>query len=268
MNYDDDASATIQISGTPRIDAQAGPNCASGIGLGEGDATVNVTITGGSFAQGDISAQTVGGQKVDKGCYVDIGIDKDFPYEVKQAPSGTVLVVPTAVTLQMGKTQQFTLVGASEKPTWSVSGNKDTNTQISETGLLTLGMNEQTDSTLIVTATVDGTPYTAQVTVQEPEYTVTLKPGDGTGEEQSVTVSRSNGTFIYTLPIVGTRGWPDQLHRPRRHALRRVAGERRHHRERKNPGREHGHHPHRGRDPHRQLGRDAGGDPVRRGCDQ
>ena len=193
-------SATIAISGTPKINAQAGPNCTNDIGGGY-NGSANVTITGGSFAQGDISAQTVGGQKVATGYYVDTGSDANFPYEVKKASDGPVLV-PKTVTLQMGKTQQFTLVGASEQPTWSVSGNTDTNTQISDAGLLTLGMNE-TKSPLTVTATVGDAPYTATVTVQEPMYTVTLEPGDGTGEEQYVTVRRSNGTFTYTLPGVG-----------------------------------------------------------------
>lgn len=202
LNYSSRARATIQISGTPRINAQAGPDGDSGIGLGSGQANVAVTITGGSFAQGDISTQTVGGQKVADGYYVDSGDDSDFPYEVKQAPSGTVLVVPTAVTLQMGKTQQFTLVGADSDAnvTWSVDS---TNSSI-ENGLLTLGMNE-TKSTLTVRATVDGAQYTAQVTVQEPVYTVTFAPGEGgSGTADPAKVSRNDtGTFPYTLPGVG-----------------------------------------------------------------
>lgn len=205
-NYSSSARATIQISDTPKIDAQAGPDGASGIGLGAGNANVNVTITGGSFAQGDISDQTVGGQKVANGYYVDRGADSGFPYEVKQASSGTVLVVPQTVELQMGRTQQFTLVGTASDANvaWSVSGSQDSTTQISNTGLLTLGMDETADSTLTVTATVDGAPYTAQVTVLEPVYTVTLAPGEGKGEEQTVSVTRNNGTFTYTLPNVGT----------------------------------------------------------------
>lgn len=204
-NYSNSARATIDISGTPRIDAQAGPDGASGIGLGEGDATVNVTITGGSFAQGDISAQTVGGQKVATDYYVDTGSDKEFPYVVREA-TGPVLV-PKTVTLQMGKTQQFTLVGAASDAnvTWSVSDNTDTNTQISGTGRLTLGMNETAGSTLTVTATVDSDEYTAQVTVTEPEYTVTFAPGEGgSGTADPAKVSRNDtGTFTYTLPGVG-----------------------------------------------------------------
>lgn len=195
-------SATIAISGTPKINAQAGPNCTNDIGGGyNGSATV--TITGGSFAQGDISAQTVGGQKVPTGYYVDTGSDANFPYEVKQASDGPVLV-PKTVTLQMGKTQQFTLVGAdsSASVTWSVDS---TNSSI-ENGLLTLGMNETADSTLTVTATVDGDEYTATVTVQEPVYTVTFAPGEGgSGTADPAKVSRNDtGTFTYTLPNVGT----------------------------------------------------------------
>lgn len=204
-NYSNSARATIDISGTPRIDAQAGPDGASGIGLGEGDATVNVTITGGSFAQGDISAQTVGGQEVPTGYYVDTGSDKEFPYVVREATEP--VLVPKTVTLQMGKTQQFTLVGAASDAnvTWSVSDNTDTNTQISGTGRLTLGMNETAGSTLTVTATVDSDEYTAQVTVTEPEYTVTFAPGEGgSGTADPAKVSRNDtGTFTYTLPGVG-----------------------------------------------------------------
>lgn len=197
-------SATIAISGTPKINAQAGPNCTNDIGGGY-NGSANVTITGGSFAQGDISAQTVGGQKVATDYYVDTGSDKEFPYVVREA-TGPVLV-PKTVTLQMGKTQQFTLVGAaSEQPTWSVSGNTDTNTQISGTGLLTLGMNETANSTLTVTATVGGAQYTAKVTVQEPVYTVTFAPGEGgSGTADPAKVSRNDtGTFTYILPGVGT----------------------------------------------------------------
>lgn len=192
-------SATITISGTPKINAQAGPNCTNDIGGGvNGSATV--TITSGSFAQGDISAQTVGGQKMARGYYVDRGSDDEFPYVVREA-TGPVLV-PTAVTLQMGRNQQFTLVGAASDAnvTWSVDG---TNSSI-ENGLLTVGMNE-TANTLTVTATVDGGgEYTVEVTVREPEYTVTLAPGEGKGEEQTVPVSRNGDAFTYTLPAVGT----------------------------------------------------------------
>ena len=197
-------SATIAISGTPKINAQAGPNCTNDIGGGfYGSATV--TITGGSFAQGDISAQTVGGQEVPSGYYVDSGADPSFPYEVKQASDGPVLV-PKTVTLQMGRTQQFTLVGADSnaKVTWSVEGATDNTTAITD-GLLTVGMNETADSTLTVRATVDGGgSYTARVTVLEPVYTVTLAPGDGTGTEQTVSVRRNGDAFTYTLPNVGT----------------------------------------------------------------
>lgn len=208
-NYNSDAAATIQISGTPKISAQAGSGGGSGIGLGDGTANVNVTITGGSFAQGDISDQTVGGQKVAGGYYVDSGADSNFPYEVKKVPDGTVLVVPQTVELQMGRTQQFTLVGAASDANvdWSVSGSQDPTTQISDTGLLTVGMNETAGSTLTVKATVDGGgEYTAEVTVQEPVYTVTFAPGEGgNGTADPAKVSRNDtGTFTYTLPNVGT----------------------------------------------------------------
>ena len=206
LNLDEDASATIAISGRPKIDAQAGPDGASGIGLGAGRATVNVNIAGGSFAQGDISAQTVGGQKVATDCYVDTGSDDDFPYEVKQASDGPVLV-PKTVTLQTGQSQRFTLVGAASDANvaWSVTGNKDEETNISDTGLLTLGMNE-TKGLLTVTATVGDAKYTATVTVTEPGYTVTFAPGErGSGTADPAKVSRNDtGTFTCTLPGVGT----------------------------------------------------------------
>lgn len=205
MNNSSSAAATIQISGTPKISAQAGPDGFSGIGLGDGMATIDATITGGSFAQGDISTQTVGGQKVATGCYVDRGAESDYPYVVKTTEGGQAVLVPTAVELQMGRTQQFTLVGAASTVAWSVEGANDNTTTITEGGLLTLGMNETADNILTVTATVDGgSSYAATVTVREPVYTVTLAPGEGTGTEQTVPVTRNDGAFTYVLPAVGT----------------------------------------------------------------
>ena len=98
-----------------------------------------------------------------------------------------VTVEPDTATVEAGKTQKFTATvsgtGNYDKSvTWSVSGNNNAGTTISETGLLTVAADE-TPAALTVTATavVDDTKYaTATVTVKQPDPDEPWNPGGGT----------------------------------------------------------------------------------------
>ena len=107
---------------------------------------------------------------------------------VKQPATITgVTVEPANVTVEAGKTQQFTATvtgtgSVSKEVTWTVSGNNSTGTTISETGLLTVAAGE-TAATLTVTATavVDSNKSgTATVTVTHPDPDEPWNPGGGT----------------------------------------------------------------------------------------
>ena len=98
-----------------------------------------------------------------------------------------VTVTPATAIVEAGKTQKFTATvsgtGNYDKSvTWSVSGNNNAGTTISETGLLTVAADE-TAAALTVTATavVDDTKYaTATVTVKQPDPDEPWNPGGGT----------------------------------------------------------------------------------------
>lgn len=195
---------TVTISGG-NISAVGGEDI-TGIGGGYGDKTVNITITGGQFAQGNMSVQTVCGVPVINDYYVaDNSGNAEYPYMVELVTELTV--TPDTLTMQKGKTQQFSAIGTSEAVTWSVTAvsgeSKADNTTISTEGLLSVAENE-TASSLTVTATVGEDSATASVRVIEPYVTVSFDPGQGSGTADSIEVRKTDGSFIYTLPNLGS----------------------------------------------------------------
>lgn len=192
---------TINISGGS-ISAVGGKE-ATGIGGGYKTTTqtVSIAITGGEFAQGHTAAQTVCGAEVSGNYHVaDNSGNTDYPYLVQAATD--MLVVPSAVTVQKGQSQQFTAKGTAEAVTWSVTGGV-AGTAINNSGLLTVAEGE-TASTLTVTATANGSSANATVTVIEPYVTVSFDNGYGSGSAAPVKVTQTGNAFTYTLPRVGS----------------------------------------------------------------
>lgn len=108
-----------------------------------------------------------------------------------------------------------TIITLSEAaPTWSVSGNQSNGTTIAG-GKLTVAADERA-AALTVTATLNGTAYTTQVTVRQPTYTVTFD-SDGGSAVASQTVSRYTKAQVPSVPTRdgyafdgwynGTRQW-------------------------------------------------------------
>ncbi len=120
----------------------------------------------------------------------------------------SVTVKPAQTTVRRGTTKQFIAEvtgdsGVDETVLWSVSGAKDNDTSISETGVLTVAQSE-TAETLIVTAvsTVDSS--------KKAESTVTLTNEEVTAKEvYAVTVSPDDAavnvgeTQQFTATVVG-----------------------------------------------------------------
>jgi hypothetical protein len=130
----------------------------------------------------------------------------------------SVTVDPGTVTVEKGKTQQFTANvevenGASTAVTWSISENTSRNTQISNTGLLTVGEDE-TASVLKVTviSVFDKTKGTAaDVTVAgnskpiDPVYTVPTNLNATYGDKLG-DVELPNGWEWESTGLVGNAG--------------------------------------------------------------
>lgn len=83
---------------------------------------------------------------------------------------------------------------AKAAPTWSVSGSQNASTSIDASGKLTVAADERA-AALTVTASLNGTTYTTQVTVQQPTYTVTFDSG-----VSAQTVSRYKQAIEPTAP--------------------------------------------------------------------
>ena len=102
------------------------------------------------------------------------------------APAITCVTIdPTAPSLAAGSTQQFTAAvtgeadGYDPSVTWTVTGAENTGTTISQSGLLTVSLDE-TSTSLTVTAVSaqDSSKFsTATVTVEPHTHTVRLVPG-------------------------------------------------------------------------------------------
>jgi uncharacterized repeat protein (TIGR02543 family) len=102
------------------------------------------------------------------------------------APAITgVTIDPTAPSLAAGSTQQFTAAvtgeadGYDPSVTWTVTGAKNSGTTISESGLLTVSLDETSTSLTVtaVSAQDSSKVSTATVTVEPHTHTVRLVPG-------------------------------------------------------------------------------------------
>ena len=130
----------------------------------------------------------------------------------------SVEVSPQTANIIQGEQQQFTAdvvvrFGANDTVEWQVDGNESNDTEISQTGLLTVAEDEiATTLTVTAVSTFDADFYdTATVTVfdktQPPSPTITVGEQTGTltsGEAGNVTFSLtteyiSDGTYIPTL---------------------------------------------------------------------
>lgn len=87
----------------------------------------------------------------------------------------SITVSPSTVAVQKGNVQSFTTTvttvnGAAQTVTWSVSGNNDNRTIISESGVLTVSADESSDIlTVTATSTADSSKTgTAVITVTDP----------------------------------------------------------------------------------------------------
>lgn len=102
------------------------------------------------------------------------------------APAITgVTIEPTAPSLAAGSTQQFTAAvtgeadGYDPSVTWTVTGAKNSGTTISESGLLTVSLDETSKSLTVtaVSAQDSSKSSTATVTVEPHTHTVSQVPG-------------------------------------------------------------------------------------------
>ena len=123
-----------------------------------------------------------------------------------------VSVNPATVTVEKGKTQQFTAtVTGNNNPdqtvTWRVSGGI-TGTSISEDGLLSITAAETANTlTVIATSTADNSKSgTATVTVTEPPAPPGGNTGGGGGDPNPAPVSSDTGSANVTPSSGGTVG--------------------------------------------------------------
>ena len=120
------------------------------------------------------------------------------PIEAKR----TLKVVPSSITLKPSDTYKFAVAGAAtEKPTvtWSLSGNKASDTSIDANGNLLISTSE-TATTLTVTATVGTETATATVTVEDPSPKLTLQGNGGTGSINFGSASTGyDASSVFTL---------------------------------------------------------------------
>ena len=102
------------------------------------------------------------------------------------APAITgVTIDPTALSLAAGSTQQFTAAvtgeadGYDSSVTWTVTGAENSGTTISESGLLTVSLDETSTSLTVtaVSAQDSSKSSTATVTVEPHTHTAVLLPG-------------------------------------------------------------------------------------------
>lgn len=139
-----------------------------------------------------------------------------------------VSVTPPAAIVQKGHTRQFnaTVAGTyspAQSVTWTIEGNYDTGTAISEAGLLTVAAGETATSitvkatstvasgksaTVIVTVTDKAALTEAQMSLTMDGWTYGEAPNVPLG---SVTVTDDNGDITYQYSADGGNIWADDL---------------------------------------------------------
>src|SRR5208283_1856642 len=116
----------------------------------------------------------------------------------------TVAVNPSAVSLQLNASQQFSATvvnGSSQAVTWAVTGSPENGT-ITSSGLYTAPTqmpNPQTPVTVTATSPLASSPGTATVTLTGPQATVTVSPAEATvplGGQQQFTATVSDGSSV------------------------------------------------------------------------